>query len=86
MGILVASTPETSSSKNSTRMFFQIDGTVQGNYSYTASIATDTAYSYNIIFFAKEGLSDELHNITIICGDGDPNLDSICLLDRIIYT
>ncbi|KLO13084.1 hypothetical protein SCHPADRAFT_928764, partial [Schizopora paradoxa] len=86
IGINIASTPETSSSLNNTRMFFQIDGAIQGSYNHTASIATDTTFSYGAVFFAQEGLSNELHNITIICGDGDPNLDSICLLDRIIYS
>ncbi|KLO06176.1 hypothetical protein SCHPADRAFT_946301 [Schizopora paradoxa] len=48
--------------------------------------STEVVYSYNTTFLAKEGLSDGLHNVTMMCGTGDPSIDSVCLLDRFIYT
>lgn len=86
MGIIVKSTPENLGSMNNSRMSFQVDGINQGSYSYTASVGSLTTYSYNTTFFAMDDLSDGLHNITMICGDDDPESESVCLLDRFIYT
>ncbi|KLO13085.1 hypothetical protein SCHPADRAFT_382424 [Schizopora paradoxa] len=47
---------------------FQVDDTIQGTYYHAVSIATDITYTYNTTLFAKEDLSDELHNIMIISG------------------
>ncbi|KLO13080.1 hypothetical protein SCHPADRAFT_904487 [Schizopora paradoxa] len=86
MGIIVASIPQTNYSLNNSRLFFQIDGEDQGNYLHVASIGPEIVYSYNALFFAKEDLPYGLHNITIMNGDSSPAPDSLCLLDRIVYT
>lgn len=87
MGIIVASTPATTDALNSSKIFFQVDGTTQGSFLHEASLGPETVYSYNTTLFAKTNLSNELHNITVLCGDGtDPSTDSLCLLDRFIYT
>lgn len=86
MGIIVSSTPETDRSLNNSRIFFQVDGANQGSFLYTASVGPVTVYSYNTTFFAIENLTDGPHNITMMCGDANSSVDSVCLLDRIIYT
>lgn len=86
MGIIVSSAPETTRSMNNSRIFFQVDGTEQGSLMYNASLGPEVVFSYNITFFAKEDLPNGLHNVTMLCGDGNPSIDSVCLLDRIIYT
>ncbi|KLO06175.1 hypothetical protein SCHPADRAFT_838392 [Schizopora paradoxa] len=87
MGIIVISTPATINALNSSKIFFQVDGTTQGSFLSNASLGPETVYSYNTTLFAKTNLSNELHNITVMCGDGaDPSADSVCLLDRFIYT
>lgn len=82
----MTSAPATTLSLNNSRIFSQVDGIEQGSFIYNASLGSEVTYQYNIMFFAKEGLTDELHNVTMMCGDGNPSLNSICLLDRIIYT
>ncbi|KLO06179.1 hypothetical protein SCHPADRAFT_697871 [Schizopora paradoxa] len=86
VGIIVSSTPETNRSLNNSRIFFQVDGEDAGSFLFDALISTEVVYSYNTTFFAKEDLPDGLHNVTLMCGTGDPSIDSVCLLDRFIYT
>ncbi|KLO13079.1 hypothetical protein SCHPADRAFT_874504 [Schizopora paradoxa] len=86
MGIVIASMKKTSTSLNNTRLSFEIDGEDQGTYLHVASIGSDIVYSYDTLFFAKEDLPFDFHNITIMVGNSVDNQDSLCLLDRIIYT
>ncbi|KLO13076.1 hypothetical protein SCHPADRAFT_381499 [Schizopora paradoxa] len=86
VGIIVLSTPATSSPLNNTRMFFQVDGAKEESFSNDASLGDEVIYSYNVTLFSKTGLENGLHNITMICGDGRSSADSLCLLDEIIYT
>lgn len=86
IGITVSNTPATNYSLNSTKMFFEVDGIDHGSFFFEASLGSEVVYSYNTTLFAKEGLSNGLHNVTMMCGNGVSNPDSICLLDRIIYT
>ncbi|KLO06177.1 hypothetical protein SCHPADRAFT_883060 [Schizopora paradoxa] len=85
MGIVISSTPRTSTSLNNSRIFFQVDGVDQGSFLFEASLGTEVVYSYNTTFFAKEDLPNGTHNVTMMCGDAEPG-DSLCLLDRFIYT
>ncbi|KLO13083.1 hypothetical protein SCHPADRAFT_382267 [Schizopora paradoxa] len=86
MGIIISKSPSTNNPLNNTRMFFQIDGVDQGNFTHFASVGSEVVYSYNTTFFSKENLSNGQHNITIMCGDGNQSIASNCLLDRVIYT
>ncbi len=86
MGIIVSGAPETNTSLNNSRLFFQVDGESQGSYLNTASVGPEVVYSYNETLFVQEGLPFGLHNITILNGDSKATVDSLCLLDRIIYT
>ncbi|KLO08416.1 hypothetical protein SCHPADRAFT_609133 [Schizopora paradoxa] len=86
MGIVVSSAPESTTSLNNSRIFFQVDGADEASFMFNASLGSEVIYSYNTTLFAKEDLSDGLHNVTMMCGSGDPSTDSVCLLDRFIYT
>ncbi|KLO13081.1 hypothetical protein SCHPADRAFT_382079 [Schizopora paradoxa] len=86
MGIVIASMERTSTSLNNTRLTFEIDGEDQGTYLHIASIGPETVFSYNTLVFAKDDLPYGFHNITILVGNSTPARDSLCLLDRIIYT
>lgn len=86
MGIIVSSAPETNRSLNNSRIFFQVDGADEASFMFNASLGNEVTYSYNTTLFAKEDLSNGLHNVTMMCGTGDPSTDSVCLLDRFIYT
>ncbi|KLO13089.1 hypothetical protein SCHPADRAFT_382577 [Schizopora paradoxa] len=83
IGIIVSSTSETTGPMNNTRISFQIDDKHVDDYFHTATVGSDS-YSYNVTFFAKSDLPNRLHNIVMSCGDGTKN--SLCLLDKIIYT
>ncbi|KLO13088.1 hypothetical protein SCHPADRAFT_940660 [Schizopora paradoxa] len=83
-GIVVSTNQETTGSLNNSRMSFQIDGQDVGSYNHTAAVDSKTTYLYNVTLFAKEDLSYGLHNFTMTCGSETSN--SLCLLDRLIYT
>lgn len=85
VGITVFSSPPTTQSLNNSKIFFQVDGEDQGSFLHSALVGMEVVYSYNTILFSKEGLSEGLHNVTMICGDGSSTVDSLCLLDRFIY-
>lgn len=86
VGIVVTSTPATTGPLNNSRIFFQVDGTGKGSFVFNASLGSEIVYAYNTTVFMKEDLSNGPHNITVMCGDGDPSIQSVCLLDRFIYT
>ena len=71
---------------NNSRLFFGIDGEMQGSYVNNAVVGPEVVYAYNTTLFAQTGLTSGQHSITIECGDGNPAIDSVCLIDRIIYT
>ncbi|KLO13074.1 hypothetical protein SCHPADRAFT_997608 [Schizopora paradoxa] len=85
MGVIVSNTPATNTSLNNSRIFFQVDNIDQGSFLHTASLGSITTYSYNTTLFAKEGLSNGVHSVTMLCGDGS-HIDSLCLFDRFVYT
>jgi len=86
MGIFVSTAPESNTSLNHSTLFFQINGTLQGSFIRTASIGSEIEYTYNTPYFVKENLPFGNHNITILNGDNETAVDSLCLLDRILYT
>ena len=86
MGVVVSSTPKTNRSLNNSRIFFQVDGADETSFMFNASLGSEVIYSYNMTLFSKEGIPDGPHNVTVMCGTGDSSIDSVCLLDRFIYT